>query len=132
MIKKIQENLKKVLQDIENHFDDANYIDPPTRPHPQFTEYVEEIDDSNPYEGASWGPAENWHCIRCGSHLKEVDEKEPCHGPACFSFMRRTGTLNYLCSNEKCCHFTAPLTLHHPFGGPDSPAGESYSISWVR
>lgn len=130
MFNKIKENLKMVLQDIEDRFDDSNYVEPPPSKWENYN-FGEEIDDSNPYEGASWGPAENWHCIRCGYHLKEMDEKEPCHGPACFSDMRKYGTLNYLCTNDKCFHNTAPLTLHHPHGY-NSPPGESYSISWIR
>jgi hypothetical protein len=91
-----------------------------------------EEEDENPYEGASWGKAENWHCIRCGSVLREVAKDDPAHGKACWNEMQRNGVLHYLCSNKECCHYNAPLILHHPIGGYQSPAGESYSISWVR
>jgi hypothetical protein len=131
MINKIQENLKKVLQDIRDNFDEDNYVEPP---HRNLEDYVfeEEEDDSDPYEGASWGAAENWHCIRCGSALRNLIDKTSPHGKICFANMRKTKVFHYLCSNKDCFHYNGPLTLHHPFGGPDSPAGESYSISWVR
>lgn len=133
MLNKIKENLQKVLKDIDKRFEESDYLDYSNDP-PDREPYLfdEEIDDSNPYEGASWGPAENWHCIRCGSHLREMDEKDPSHGAACFADMRKNGVLNYQCSNKECFHYSAPLTLHHPIGGYESPPGDSYSISWIR
>lgn len=88
--------------------------------------------EESPYKGASWGEAENWHCIRCGSPLREVPKDDSAHGKACWSSMKQNGTLDYQCTNKECFHYNAPLTLHHPIGGYKRPAGESYSISWVR
>lgn len=127
---KIRNGLKEVLEDIENKFGSEEYIDEPRNW--DVSDYEEEPDTSSPYEGASWGPADCWHCIRCGHHLREIDEEDRTHGKACYSDMRKDGTLHYQCSNEKCFHYSAPLILHHPIGGFRSPAGESYSISWVR
>jgi len=133
MFNKIRDNLNKVLGDINERFDEKHFInETASKPHQVFTESDYDVDDSNPYEGASWGEAENWHCIRCGSNLKEMDEKDPTHGKACYSSMRKNGTLHYQCSNEKCFHYNAPLILHHPIHGHDSPAGDSYSISWIK
>jgi hypothetical protein len=95
-------------------------------------ERQEEEENRNPYEDTSWGAASKWFCIRCGSCLREVAKDDPFHGKACWDAMRRDGTLHYQCTNKNCCHYNAPLTLHHPIGGYKSPAGESYSISWVR
>lgn len=130
MLSKIKENLQKVLKDIEDRFDESHYTNDPPDREPFIFE--EEIDDSDPYEGASWGPAENWHCIRCGFALKNIDEKDWAHGAACYSDMRRDGTLHYQCSNTECFHHSAPLILHHPIRGHQSPPGDSYSISWVK
>jgi hypothetical protein len=131
MINKIRENLNKVLKDINRNFEEKekNADNEPYHPWDDDSFY-EDIDD--PYEGASWGPAKNWFCIRCGHHLKEMNENDPVHGEACFSAMRCYSTLYYQCSNDKCFHHTAPLLLHHPIYGCESPAGDSYSISWIK
>jgi hypothetical protein len=135
MLNKIKKGLKEVLKDIEDRFDEVKYPIKDDVPH--WSEYSSETDEGamdnyDPYEGASWGKAENWHCIRCGSHLKEIDKNDLAHGEVAFHEMRKHRALWYQCSNEKCFHNNAPLILHHPLGGYTAAPGESYSISWVR
>jgi len=89
------------------------------------------VDDFDPYVDGPWGTTQ-WHCIRCGCPLVPISKDDLSHGAASWDHMRKDGTTWYLCSNPECCHREAPLILHHPDGGPETPAGESYSISWWR
>jgi hypothetical protein len=131
MTNKFQERLKEVFKDIADRFDEKNFVNEPEHSWEEI-DLEPYVDDSNPYEGASWGSADRWHCIRCGNHLKEIDEKDPVWGECSYSSMRRTGTLWYQCTGEKCFHHSAPLILHHPVHGYNAPPGDSYSISWVK
>lgn len=116
--------MKKVFLDIENSFNEKNYINDPPRQIMDL-EFENLDDDFDPYESGPWAGI-NWFCIRCGFQLKQFENNEH------WKIMKKDGTQMYHCSNKKCCHYGAPLILHHPLGGYQSPAGESYSISWVR
>lgn len=87
-------------------------------------------DDLNPYEQNSWG--DDWHCIRCGSKLEHIAKDDEWWGDFCWNYMKKHGTLWFLCDNKKCCHNTSPLVLHNPAGGWRTPAGDSYAIGWVK
>ena len=114
---------KQIITEFHNAVD-VQPPPPPFDPNEYYNEedlYIGEDEDS-PYENASWG--DNWFCIRCGSKLCEME-------PESWKLMKRRQSLLYVCSNDKCCHHNAPLTLHHPFG-TDSAPGDSYSISWIK
>lgn len=132
----IQKNLEKVLDEIRSkpiQVEDNR----PSYTWDDFArdnaneDFMNEEDDSNPYETGGWRGAK-WFCIRCGGKLHQVPKDYPSHGAACWSDMRRNGTEYYQCDNEKCFHHSAPLLLHHPVQGINRPAGDSYSISWVK
>lgn len=72
-----------------------------------------------------------WHCIRCGCHLKIVSKNDPTHGDFCWKEMQRSGTTMFQCVNKKCCHHSGPLTLHHP-SNTKTAWNKNYSISWIR
>lgn len=150
MINKIKEQLNKVLQEIRSKPDD-NFVDEgdvdwdlaneryprhvvdPNRPDAVTDSEREEDeweDDRNPYKINSWRGG-HWHCIRCGHELKEIAKDDKCWGSWWYS-MLRDGTLYFLCPNDQCFHHGAPLALHHPIYGHCHPAGDSYSISWIK
>lgn len=125
---KIKEGLKKAIADIQDRFDDKNFVD---EPEPEYQPVLDEPEeDYDPYEDGSWG--NNWFCIRCGNQLEPVSKDDTTWGKWCWDAMKKDYSLWYLCSNDKCCHHSAPLILHHPIGGYRSSAGDSYSISWVK
>lgn len=127
---KIKEGLKKVISDIQESFDEKHFVDEEPKPL-QYDEGIpENEDDYDPYEDGTWG--DNWFCIRCGHQLEPVVKDDETWGKWCWDAMKRDGTIWYLCGNKECCHHSAPLILHHPIGGYTSPAGDSYSISWVK
>lgn len=126
---KIKDGLKQVLKDIENKFDEINFVDEPEISYEEI-DLEPEINDSNPYAEGPWRGT-NWYCIRCGSLLKEIDASDKTWGYS-WKTMRQDGTQWYQCVNGQCFHHSAPLILHHPVRGYKSPAGDSYSISWVK
>lgn len=128
---KIKEGLKKVISDIREDYDDKHFVDEDPNPvqHDEGIPNVEE-DDYDPYEVGTWG--NNWFCIRCGHQLDQIAKDDKNWGKWCWDAMKRDGTTWYLCSNKGCCHHGAPLILHHPIYGYTAPAGDSYSISWVK
>jgi hypothetical protein len=74
-----------------------------------------------------------WHCIRCGKRLKIVAKTDPTHGDYCWAEMQRSGTTMFQCSNKKCYHEGAPLTLHHPSNTRTAANPPNlYSISFLK
>lgn len=127
MLDIIKKNLQKALEDIRNSPDeiyeeeiDNSYLN---------TSY-EEDNDYNPYEDGPYAGFE-FFCIRCGSKLKQI-AKDDKYWDYLWGIMEKDGTQYFLCSNKDCCHEGAPLVLHHPIKGYTSPAGDSYSLSWVK
>lgn len=130
MLDKIKEGLKQVLNDIDERFDEKNFVNEPVKEFdPCLDDYEEEL-DFDPYDNHSWRGAP-WYCIRCGTKLVKINKDDKYWG-SLWKTMQKEGTIYFLCGNEKCCHHTAPLVLHHPIQGYDAPAGDSYSISWVK
>ena len=89
--------------------------------------FDENLTETNPYEDSSWSGID-LYCIRCGSKLSELDENKE---KGAWKYMRKTGVLQYYCSNKDCCHHTGMLTFHHPASEKTS-AGESYSVSFLK
>lgn len=85
----------------------------------------------NPYTDGSWSDKE-WFCIRCGFMLMPIPPKHTTWGELAWEVMTDHKTQWYLCTNKDCFHFDGPLVLHHPHKGWMKPAGDAYSMSWVK
>jgi len=92
--------------------------------------YEDYNDDYDPYAENYWG--DRWFCIRCGSELEQVAKDNKDWGNFCWGYMKRDGTLWFLCSNNECCHHYCPLVLFNSTGKWTTPAGDNYAIGFVK
>jgi hypothetical protein len=49
-----------------------------------------------------------------------------------WEYFNKEGPENYKCSNTDCAFCTGGLLYHHPIHGTDKPAGDSWSISYIK
>ena len=85
------------------------------------------------------------HCPGCGCLLREIQNKDAerykrqyqswidkfCKGEEPIDGSEAE---HWVCTNQT-CHFSyedSPLVVHHPYGGPKTAPGDSWSISWVK
>lgn len=117
ILDKIQDNLKKVLKNINDSYDEEmDALEKEPYMSPSIEEYNEDYEDVVEHN-KSWKNC-SWHCIRCGEYLITENNLDfACSNTDCFHSLRAAG--NY------------SLRLHHPLSY-DRDAGESYSISYLR
>jgi hypothetical protein len=117
VLDKIQENLKKVLKNIHDSYDEEiDAVEEKSYMSPSTEEYNEDYEDVVEHN-KSWENC-NWHCIRCGDLL--ITENN----------------LDFACTNTDCFHYIGilknySLRLHHP-ASYNTDAGDSYSISYYK
>lgn len=80
-------------------------------------------------------------CPRCGEPLEKVDRDI---APVDIDTLSLSDALDEVCSvkdqsehwqcNNEACDLCPPcyFNVHHPFRGPNSAPGDSWSISWIK
>lgn len=126
------------INNSEDQIFDVEKIEKPIPPPPRTKEEIEAKEkeyekqyrlEYDPYNDGGWQGCD-WFCIRCGNKLLPI-AKDDKYWDYLHNSMYKNGTQYFLCGNKECCHNDGPLTLHHP-DCTSSPAGDSYSISWIK